>query len=164
MTHQNFDVFVVPHVGVSLACCTTWTPRLGVLFSVRWVVGNISVMCLRDEIGISTGTDGPRCSRSSCSCACRGPILAGFWIRDVCAAISCLSCGRCMLVSSFAFTDVSSVHLLWFAPASVSPSVHAPCPLPWSEHHPGAVDRSNWVISDPKLRDLNINIGIGYPF
>ena len=71
------------------------------------------------------------------------PAMAPSWLVfgfTMSVPISCLSCGRCMLVSSFAFTDVSSVHLLWFAPASVSPSVHAPCPLPWSKHHPGAVD------------------------
>lgn len=31
-------------------------------------------------------------------------------------------------------------------------------------HHPGAVDRSNWVITTPQLRDFNLALGIGYPF
>jgi len=31
-------------------------------------------------------------------------------------------------------------------------------------HHPGAVDRSNWVITAPQLRDFNLALGIGYPF
>ena len=31
-------------------------------------------------------------------------------------------------------------------------------------HHPGAVDRSNWVIQDPKWHDFNLTLGIGYPF
>ena len=31
-------------------------------------------------------------------------------------------------------------------------------------YHPGADDRSNWTITDPKWRDLNISLGIGYPF
>jgi len=31
-------------------------------------------------------------------------------------------------------------------------------------YHPGADGRSNWTISDPKWRDLNVSLGIGYPF
>ena len=31
-------------------------------------------------------------------------------------------------------------------------------------HHPGAVDRSNWVITAPQLRDFNLALGIGYHF
>ncbi len=31
-------------------------------------------------------------------------------------------------------------------------------------HHPGAVDRSNWVITAPQLSDFNLALGIGYPF
>ena len=31
-------------------------------------------------------------------------------------------------------------------------------------HHPGAVGRSNWTITNPTLSDLNLSFGIGYPF
>lgn len=31
-------------------------------------------------------------------------------------------------------------------------------------YHPGADGRSNWTITDPRWRDLNISLGIGYPF
>jgi hypothetical protein len=31
-------------------------------------------------------------------------------------------------------------------------------------YHPGAENRSNWVIQNPKLHDFNLSLGIGYPF
>ena len=31
-------------------------------------------------------------------------------------------------------------------------------------YHPGAENRSNWVIQNPKWHDFNLSLGIGYPF
>ena len=88
-----------------------------------------SLPCLDSEVSnalhfcLSFFSSPPNCPQPKTHC--RGALLFGFWIRDTCAD-PCPSCASRAPASSFAFTDISSVPLLWFAPASVSPA----CSLP----------------------------------